>query len=77
LIKQIIRDSSAVATEPAPQVGIEAFGDSSILIAYRCWIPTHSYFEVRYAVNRGVLKALREANVTTPFPQREVRLLTS
>jgi small conductance mechanosensitive channel len=77
LIKQVIRDYPAVAIEPVPQVGIEAFGDSSILIAYRCWIPTRSFFEVRYAVNRGVLKSLREANVTIPFPQREVRLLTS
>jgi small conductance mechanosensitive channel len=77
VVATVLGDYSGVAQEPAPQVGIEAFGDSSIVIAYRFWVPTHSFFEARYAVNRGVFKALREAGVTIPFPQREVRMLAT
>ena len=74
LSEKAIGEFPGVASEPVAQIGIEAFGDSSITIAYRFWIPTPSYFETQYAVNRGVFKALREAAVTIPFPQREIRM---
>ncbi|MGR9092301.1 MAG: mechanosensitive ion channel family protein, partial [Gammaproteobacteria bacterium] len=67
----------AISNEPPPQVGIEAFGDSSVNIAFRYWVPSGSFFEVQYAANRAVFKALGEAGLTIPFPQREVRVLES
>lgn len=73
----VLRSHAAVTDEPAPQVGIEAFGDSSINIAYRFWVPTQSFFETQYAVNLGVFKALGDAGITIPFPQREVRMLAA
>lgn len=75
LIEKVISDFPGVTTEPAAQVGIESFGDSSITIAYRFWIPTPSFFESQFAVNRSIFKALRAADVTIPFPQREIRML--
>jgi small conductance mechanosensitive channel len=66
---------AAIATEPPPQVGIEAFGDSSVNLAFRYWVPSGSFFEVQYAANRAVFKALGDAGLTIPFPQREVRVL--
>ncbi len=75
VIGKAIGEFPGVAREPVAQIGIEAFGDFSITIAYRFWIPTPSYFETQYAVNRGVFKALREAEVTIPLPQREIRML--
>ena len=77
VIKKVIAGFDTIAVEPSPQVSIESFSDSSIVTAYRFWVLTPSFFEVQYAVNRGVYKALREANVVIPFPQREVRLSTS
>ena len=64
-----------VAHEPAPQVGIASFGDSSINIDYRVWIPTERYFELLYDLNLNVHRALAENGLTIPFPQREVTLL--
>lgn len=59
----------------SPQVGIEAFGDSSVEIGYRYWVPTHQYFQTLHAVNLAVFKALKAANITIPFPQREVKVV--
>lgn len=75
VIKQAIADFPAVTDEPVPQVGIEAFSDSSINIGYRFWIPTEAFFESQYAVNGQVFKALGDAGIAIPFPQREVRML--
>lgn len=65
-----------ITSQPAPQVGIQAFGDSAVNIAYRYWVPTAKYFQTAYAVNLAVYKALRQAGIEIPFPQREVRILS-
>lgn len=65
---------SKLDTGKTPEVGIEAFGDSSIDIAYRVWAPTQTYHQVLYDVNLAVYKAVQEAGLTIPFPQRDVNL---
>lgn len=59
-----------------PQVGIEDFADSSINIGIRFWAPTNHYFEARYRANALIYKALKEADITIPYPQREIRILS-
>jgi small conductance mechanosensitive channel len=74
VIAEAVAQTHAVS-EPKPQIGIAGFGDSSIDINYRCWVPTDRYFECLHEVNMQVWKALESANITIPFPQREVALL--
>jgi len=75
----VIRDAIArvegIATEPVPQIGIAAFGDSSINIDYRVWVPTTRYFELLHKVNMHIFKDLRDNGIVIPFPQREIRVL--
>jgi len=59
-----------------PLVGIENFGDSSINIGVRYWVPTSCYYETLYSTNGKIYSALKQANITIPFPQREVRILS-
>ncbi len=75
VITEVLRTMPDVGDEPAQQVGIERFGDWSIDINYRFWVPTQAFFETRYAVNLAIFKAFGEAGLTIPYPQREVRLL--
>lgn len=58
-----------------PEVGIQSFGDSSINLAYRVWVPSTAFHRLQFALNLAVFKALKAASITIPFPQREVRLL--
>lgn len=67
---------SKVAQNPVPQIGIEAFGDSSINIGMRYWVPTKEYYQTLYAVNLAIYEALEKARITIPFPQREIRVLS-
>ncbi|UTW04790.1 mechanosensitive ion channel [Amphritea atlantica] len=77
LISQQLHANPAIVQDPAPQVGIADFGDSSVNIAYRYWVPTKQQFELQFQINRAVYTAFREAGVEIPFPQREVTLKTS
>jgi small conductance mechanosensitive channel len=75
VIRQALEETAGVSRERAPMVGIEDFADSSINIGIRFWAPTKQYFETRYRANDAIFKALAEADITIPFPQREVRML--
>ncbi|MFT6235372.1 MAG: small conductance mechanosensitive channel [Lentimonas sp.] len=74
-ITAAIQTVEDVAPDRAPDVGIEDFGDSSINIGYRVWVPTNRYHRTRYAVNLAVFRALETAQITIPFPQRDVHLI--
>ena len=72
----------AAATQPdidqkqGIQIGIDAFGDSAIELGIRYWAPTQQYYRVKYQTNLALYKALQEAGIVIPFPQREVRILS-
>lgn len=76
IVRKAILQFGEVVTEPGPQVGIQSFGDSSINIGYRYWVPTVHYAQLSAAVNLAIYKGLKGAGVTIPFPQREVRILS-
>ncbi|MCK4737775.1 MAG: mechanosensitive ion channel family protein [Sulfurimonas sp.] len=75
LIKDVLSTCQDVSDENEPIIGIENFGESSINIGYRYWVPTNSFFKTQYAVNLKVLEALNDAKIVIPFPQREIRML--
>ena len=76
IVKKSLDQFEEIAKEPPVQVGIQAFGDSSINIGYRYWVPTTKYFQTLYKVNLAVYKQLIEGGVEIPFPQRDVRILS-
>jgi len=77
VVKEALLSVDGVATDPGPQTGIQEFGDSSVNIGYRCWVPTTKYFQTLYAANAAVYKAVKGAGLDIPFPQREVRTLSN
>ena len=76
IIAGILSSVSKIPTEPAPQIGIEMYADSSINIGMRYWVPTKEYFETLYAVNLSIYKQFKEANITIPYPQRDVHVVS-
>ena len=78
LLKSVLEGyGEAICQEPAPQVGIEAFGESGITLGVRVWLPTERYYDLLYQINLSLFKALQDAGIEIPFPQREVRWLNT
>ena len=75
VIKDVVLKQDDVSSDNEPIVGVEKFNDSSIDIGYRYWVPTKSFFKTQYDVNLKILNAINAANITIPFPQREIRVL--
>jgi small conductance mechanosensitive channel len=77
VIAECLAGFENITSDPPPQIGIEAFADSSINIGYRYWVNTEAYYQTQYKANMAIFKAFKEKGVAIPFPQREVRLLNS
>jgi small conductance mechanosensitive channel len=76
IIKQAFGDVQEISKEPPPRVGIQQFGDSSINIGLRYWIPTREYFNTLYRVNLAVYKQLRAGDINIPYPQRDIHIVS-
>ncbi|MDH4206843.1 MAG: mechanosensitive ion channel [Desulfobacteraceae bacterium] len=76
IIKEALEAFQEISKEPPPQIGIQEFGDSSINIGLRYWIPTNKYFKILYQVNLSVYKHLKAKNIEIPFPQRDVHIVS-
>ena len=74
VLQQVLGQFPEICKDPAPQVGIETFADSSINIGMRYWVPTKQYFNILYKVNLAIHKALAEADITIPFPQQDIHI---
>ena len=76
IIRGVLTTFDGVATDPKPQVGIEAFGDFAISIGYRAWLPTLRYFDLMYRLNLAILSALRTGGVELAASRREMRVVS-
>ncbi len=76
IIKDALESFEEISKEPPPQIGIQEFGDSSINIGLRYWIPSNTYFKILYQVNLLVYKHLKAKNIEIPFPQRDVHIIS-
>jgi small conductance mechanosensitive channel len=74
VIRDLLAADADVTSAPAPAIGIERFDDSSVAIAYRYWVPSKAFFIAQYRVNLAVFKALADAGLTIPYPQRDVHV---
>jgi len=75
VIHTVLASFSEVSKEQKPIVGIANFGESSIDLGLRYWVPTKRYFKLQYEVNLAIFNALLAHEIHIPYPQREVRML--
>ncbi|NIA18976.1 MAG: mechanosensitive ion channel [Xanthomonadaceae bacterium] len=75
-IKKTLAQFPQVVKEPAPQIGIQDFGDSAIVIGMRYWVPTNQYFQTLFQVNQNIYKDLMDTGITIPFPQQDIYIKT-
>lgn len=74
-IQMPLDEDGVPKTEQKLQVGIGSFGDSSVNLSVRAWLPTCKFHQLRFKLNAAIYAALNENDVKIPFPQHEVRML--
>ncbi len=74
VIRATLKKFPDILQDQGPFVGIQSFGDSSININVRYWAPTSDARATLHAANLAVYKALLAAQITIPFPRRDVHV---
>ena len=77
IVRGVLAANKRVLKEPVPIVGVSMLADSTINIAVKPWVKVDDYVPAQAEINQAVAEQLRAANISIPFPQREVRLLNN
>ncbi|NTS78821.1 mechanosensitive ion channel family protein [Catenovulum sp. SM1970] len=76
IIEKVIENRPFISQTRQPQVGLDELGNSSINIMVRLWTPTENLYAAKFEALQLIYDALKDENISIPFPQREVRLLS-
>lgn len=74
-IMKVMEDHPKVLSEPAPFVGVDAMADSSVNLVVWPWATPDDYWDVYFEINEQMKMALDNAEVSIPFPQRDVHII--
>lgn len=76
-IRKVLEASPRTLKDPAPIVGVSQLADSSINISVKPWVSVMDYVPAEAEVYKSIVEEFRRANVSIPFPQRELRVLNA
>ncbi|MEZ5278334.1 MAG: mechanosensitive ion channel [Opitutaceae bacterium] len=75
LLTDVVGQFDAVLKDPAPFISFDAFGESSLDFTVRFWIDDFSIgLRLKSAILTAINKALGEAGIEIPFPQRDLHI---
>ncbi|MEZ4743232.1 MAG: mechanosensitive ion channel [Bdellovibrionota bacterium] len=74
VIKTILAEKKEILDQPEPLIAVHSLGDNSVNFAVRPWVKNDDYWKVYFALQEDIKKAFDKANISIPFPQRDVHL---
>ncbi|MEM7620259.1 MAG: mechanosensitive ion channel domain-containing protein [Pseudomonadota bacterium] len=75
VIDNILSSDKRIQSAPAkPQVIVFGLGDSSVDLQIRAWVKVEDYWTARFDAIRAVKYALDKAQISIPYPHRQVIL---
>lgn len=77
-LRETAEENSEVLSNPAPEVHLAEFGDSSWNMQLRIWIEhPQRYYYVRSDINTEIVRKFRKYGVEIPYPQRDLHVRSS
>ncbi len=75
LIQGALSQEDRVLDSPAPTMLLMELGESSVDIAVRPWVKSSDYSAVRSDLLENIKRALENAGLSIPYPQRDVHIV--
>jgi len=73
-IKEFMNQHPLCLVNPGPEVFVDNYGDSSIVLKMRCWAPTQAWFATKVELQTKLKKFLDEAGIEIPYPQLDLHV---
>ena len=78
LLMQELKNKTDILTQPGPQVFFLEHGDSSLNFEARVYVEKTEYrLPVTHAINSSFNRTLAEHNISIPFPQRDLHIVSN
>ena len=74
VLQRVIEETKGRIPEEQTFVYVDSLGDSAVILGVRCWVPNQNVLSRRWDLNERVKRALDEAGIEIPFPQRVVTM---
>jgi small-conductance mechanosensitive channel len=75
ILEGVARSHPEVLGDPAPEILFRGFGDSSLNFELRAWTESvRGWLAIQSDLAVGINRALAEAGITIPFPQRDLHV---
>jgi len=75
VLMEVADEHPEITDDPAPLVTFDAFGDSSLNLILRCYLPNlDRRLSVISELHTRVHERFREESIEIPFPQRDLHL---
>lgn len=75
--RQVVEANPRVLKDFPADIGIAALADSSINLWVKPWVRVPDYAPAQSELYQGLVERFKRDKIQTPFPQREVRLISS
>ncbi|MBI3881312.1 MAG: mechanosensitive ion channel [Verrucomicrobia bacterium] len=75
-VRQVVEANVRVLKDFPPVIGVSTLADSSINLSVRPWVKVPDYGPAGAEINQAIVDRFRAANISIPFPQREIRILS-
>lgn len=76
LSQGVLGQDNRILDEPAPVMLLVELGESSVDIAVRPWVKSSDYSQVRSDLLEHIKRALENAGLSIPYPQRDLHIVT-
>ena len=77
LLKNLAESDPRIFRDPAPEVYLSEYGDSSLVFILRIWCKNDDYWNVRYDLMENGKRALDKAGIEIPYPQMDVHIINN
>lgn len=74
ILKRLMEEDERSLSDPAPRICVGGLGDSSVNLMFRVWVATDDLWPYYWDMQEKVKKAFDAADITIPFPQRDVHM---
>lgn len=75
--RQVVDGNPRVLKDLPPVIGISVLADSSINLSVKPWVRVPDYGPAQAELYQGLVEHFRREKITIPFPQRDVRMISS
>lgn len=75
-IEDVLNSEPRVLQDPAILVNVMSLGDSAVVLLARCTTKAGDFFATKLDLTRAIKERLDQENISIPFPQRDLHMIT-